>query len=413
MASFILVIGLLLSALPVTAVETDTNTETTNTETANADIALHSNLTVIQEETSLRGEYEKHFLMSDGSYQATVYDEPVHHLVDGIWKEVDNTLTLSVNTDGVSQYTTANGITDVSFSQSFQNELVTVEQDGYAISWGVQAVSNNTSVMSTASIQSSIALQPAQAEVIPMDLSNISSEEQKMMAVKSSSTIQYSNALAQGVDLKYTVLPSRVKEDIILQTPQNISSYVVNIYTEGLSARLLENSEIEFFNSDEQVIFTMHAPYMYDSAAELSEDIVVSLITKGNDHYIMTMIPNADWLNDPSRVYPVVIDPYVSPSSVQSNIFDNYVLEGSGVQNSNLDRLYVGNKSGATARAFLKYRAMPYIPVPSRIDAAYQRLEITSGTSTTNPIDIYTVTGSDWASGTISWSNMPTASTVL
>jgi hypothetical protein len=45
-------------------------------------------VTVIREEESLRGEYEKHFLMSDGSYQAEVYAYPVHELVDGVWVEL-------------------------------------------------------------------------------------------------------------------------------------------------------------------------------------------------------------------------------------------------------------------------------------------------------------------------------------
>ena len=48
-------------------------------------------VTVLWEDESLRGEYEKHFLMSDGSYQAEVYAYPVHELVDGVWMEIENT----------------------------------------------------------------------------------------------------------------------------------------------------------------------------------------------------------------------------------------------------------------------------------------------------------------------------------
>ena len=44
--------------------------------------------------------------------------------------------------------------------------------------------------------------------------------------------------------MEYIVLPSRVKENIILQSPQDISGYMVTVYTENLSARLLENREI-------------------------------------------------------------------------------------------------------------------------------------------------------------------------
>ncbi|MBQ9761745.1 MAG: DNRLRE domain-containing protein [Oscillospiraceae bacterium] len=374
-----------------------------------SELLTDSTPTIVQEDTSRRGEYEKHFLMSDGSYQAMTYDEPVHRLVDGEWVEVDNSLQLSVDTDGVSRYSTVNGLMDVSFAQRLGNQLVTMKQDDYSISWDVQAVSNNASVMSADVAQ----LQPAQAQILTMDLSDFSTEEQKSMVVKSSSRIQYADALAQGVDLKYTVLPSRVKEDIILQYPQSLSAYLVTIYTEGLSARLLENREIEFYNSSDEVFFTMHAPYMYDSAGEFSQDIPVSLTAKGSGRYIMTMTPNASWLNDSSRVYPVVIDPNVSPSQAKSNIIDNYVSEGLCVRDNSEPKLYVGKKSGAISRAYIKYQALPCIPVPSRIDSAVMRLQITSGTSTTNSINAYTVTGYDWNSDTICWDNMPAAVPLL
>lgn len=40
----------------------------------------------------LRGEYEKHFSLSDGTYSAVVYPYAVHYDEDGTWQEIDNTL---------------------------------------------------------------------------------------------------------------------------------------------------------------------------------------------------------------------------------------------------------------------------------------------------------------------------------
>ena len=40
----------------------------------------------------LRGEYEKHFSLSDGTYSAVVYPYPVHYDSNGTWQEIDNTL---------------------------------------------------------------------------------------------------------------------------------------------------------------------------------------------------------------------------------------------------------------------------------------------------------------------------------
>lgn len=103
----------------------------------------------------------------------------------------------------------------------------------------------------------------------------------------------------------------------------------------------------------------------------------------------------------------------VSPDSAQTNIIDNYVWEGYGVQDNNAVRLYIGNKSGAKARAFIQFSTMPTIPEGATITSATMTVNIVSGTSTANEARAYMVTGGEWTSGTIQWSNMPEAETIL
>lgn len=363
--------------------------------------------TVIEENKLLRKEFEKHFVMSDGSYTVATYGEPIHKLVNNEWVEIDNTLKLTKSEKG-SCYKTVDGLTDVSFAKTYQsNDLVTVKQDEYSVSWGIVAVSNSLDKMETSSVKNNV-----MASVSTSKTTDINVEEQKLMANKSTSAIKYSNALAYDVDLEYVVLPSRVKESIVLNSKKDITSYILNVYTQNLSARLLENRRIEFFNSDGIVTFSMWAPYMYDSGAELSEDIDVKLTEIESDHYIVTITPDAEWLNASERVYPVTIDPDVSASRVRQNIIDNYVWEGHGNQDENLDRMYIGNKSGKKARAYFKYKTMPTIPSGATITAATQRVNILSGTTSANTANAYKV-DSDWDSATITWSNKPAASTKL
>lgn len=49
----------------------------------------------------------------------------------------------------------------------------------------------------------------------------------------------------------------------------------------------------------------MTSPYMYDSAGELSEEFAVELVDRGDVCYIF-MTPDADRLNDASRVYSIL-----------------------------------------------------------------------------------------------------------
>ena len=73
--------------------------------------------TIIEEDSSRRGEFEKHFLLSDGTYLTGAYDEPIHMLQDDKWIEIDNTLELTALDNGSEGYVTRNGLFDVDFSR--------------------------------------------------------------------------------------------------------------------------------------------------------------------------------------------------------------------------------------------------------------------------------------------------------
>ena len=51
---------------------------------------------IVEEMKEFRGEDEKHFLLSDGSYIAEKYMMPIHFLQDDGWYEIDNTPDIDV-----------------------------------------------------------------------------------------------------------------------------------------------------------------------------------------------------------------------------------------------------------------------------------------------------------------------------
>lgn len=101
----------------------------------------------------------------------------------------------------------------------------------------------------------------------------------------------------------------------------------------------------------------------------------------------------------------------VAPSNAKSNIIDNYVREGYGVQNNNGSKLYIGRITGNKVRAFIRFATMPTIPEGATITSATMTVNIVSGTSTANSACAYQV-DSEWESGTIQWSNMPSLGTL-
>ncbi len=231
------------------------------------------------------------------------------------------------------------------------------------------------------------------------------------MLAPNAGQLTYENAAGDGVDVEYTVLPGRVKEAIILESPQDIVSYIMDITAEGLDAGVNESGEVVFSDGTE-VIFTIWTPYMYDSADELSEDIELDLKDNGNGSYTVTLTPDAEWLNDEARVYPITIDPDVSAGTDQANGIDNSVEKGSGVITHTLDRLYAGTRNGKTRKFYQKFKTMPTIPSGATINSATQTFYVTSGTSTGNTFKAKRV-AADWSSSKITWSNKPWTDAVI
>ena len=103
----------------------------------------------------------------------------------------------------------------------------------------------------------------------------------------------------------------------------------------------------------------------------------------------------------------------VSPGSAQTNILDNFVWEGHGVQSSTGLRLYIGSRSGYTARTYIQFATMPTIPAGSTITSATMKLTMVSGTSLAYTANAYQVTGGEWTPTTIQWTNKPAANVLL
>ena len=362
---------------------------------------------IVEEDIALRGTYEKHFIMSDGSSMAVAYNEPVHYEEDGQWFEIDNTL---VETKG-GRIANVKGLENVSFSQEPSQELVVIEKDGYTISWGLRfSTAPNAGLSASGRGLNGVEtreLDPkVTARVEEPDCTGFEGTDQLMLA-PNAAQLTYEDAAGEGVDVEYTVLPGRVKEAIILESPQNIVSYIMDITAEGLTASINEDGEVVFSDGTE-VIFTIWAPYMYDSADELSEEIELDLADNGNGSYTVTLTPDAEWLNDQARVYPITIDPDVSAGTDQTNGIDNSVEQGSGVITHTLDRLYAGKRNGKKRRFYQKFKTMPTIPSGAIINSATQTFYVTSGTSTGNSLKAHKV-DADWNSKTITWSNKPAA----
>ena len=318
------------------------------------------------EVVSMRSEYEKHYDNGDGTYTAYIDTMPIHYYENGEWLDIDNTLTQDENGNYVnrnnSMKVTLSPETSISpintINETFNNDtqMVSIDYNGYSLLWSLidktpayapPVIKDELVAMSESDTPKddeeyeSITIEGAEGrensttdDVKEYPIASISLEEteevdrdigmNKLNAKVSesisslNSSVSYDN-IYEATDCKIDIQSNSVKETLILKNPDNIlEEYSYYIQSDGLIAELAEDNSVTFFDGEES-IFTIPAPFMFDSSenAENNYDISVTLEESSNG-YIYTLTPNNDWLIDEARVYPVMIDPYVIPDNTAS-----------------------------------------------------------------------------------------------
>lgn len=336
---------------------------------------------IVEEDVSKRGEYEKHFICEDGSYIAATYPYAVHEKDEnGEWVDIDNSLAFKNNR--IENQSAVNG---VSFAPkaATAGQLARLEKDGHTLEWSL----TGNIVKPTAQIRPTGLVGPlpafeaeemalnatAEAEIEPEEeakepLTVEEANEEKMRLPNLTSSVLYEDAMCEGIDVRYTVIPGKVKEDIILNQPSGFESYTMHIDAGGLMAVKLDDNSVNFVNEKGETIFTTFTPYMYDAANEYSFEIEVEVEQDENGCKI-TFIPSREWLTAPERVYPITIDP--SNGQNGANYDDTYVHESDNISGSNGTctvcgvehnkdiRMYAGIRNGRVHRAFFKIKTLP------------------------------------------------------
>ncbi len=385
----------------------------------NFDTGISAELT---EDIKLRDTFTKHYTDGNGKYYAVVFPEQVHYLENGEWKEIDNSLTL--NKQG-NAYISGNKSFKTGFSKSSSSaELVTIEEGMYKLSWGIlfDAGSELKDVISSSDIamNETGSMTPVNARLTE-NRSDALNEKGTAAGItkenigdlgKAFSGISYDGILGDKVDLRYSVLHGKVKEDVILNSASDFRSYTLTVNTYGLNATKLPDNRVSFKNSDGETIFTIGTPWMKDSDASVSDNIAVTVIQNGTTAYIKYE-PDREWLNDAERVYPVLIDPDVTTRTFKSNYIDTYVYEGDSASSAraNETTMIVGNKNNKKYYSYIKF-----LDVPDLSSYYYYTSKVTltfwAETTSSPSLSVYQVNAS-WNPNTITYASQPSSSLII
>ncbi|MBQ3482990.1 MAG: hypothetical protein IJA78_02320, partial [Clostridia bacterium] len=284
----------------------------------------------------LREENVKYFQQVDGTRVAAVYDHAVHYLDEnGVWQDIDNTLTQTG-----SEYTTRNARVKFAKKITGNETLMTLHEHNRKITWSL----NDATKKTEAQVFNTQTEHPEDATQL-----------QKLMTLdKLNSTILYTDIL-DGVDLEYIVTSNNIKENIIVKAPKNSYSFSFTLKLNGLVAILGDEGSVQLLDSKtHELYYVIPAGYMVDAGGAYSQNVTYTLSDNGNGSYQLQVTADSAWINSPDRVFPVKIDPTVTPSTYYTNQVQ-IMSHGAGFNWSNFETVTVAGQT----RAYWKKQALP------------------------------------------------------
>ena len=430
------------------------------------------NSTEMREDVTKRTACMKVFEHADHSFTAAIYGTPVHYMKDGRWEEIDNRLeaaedeppsdedeieseestamqsadsgdegtgvkihALDPAADGESagEDTGSGDVANIagSFHVRLSNKvkkknMVRLGEGETKLTWGfVDARSVKRQILKSAdavdSEQKSADLPEAQAvgnggaddigsaDNAVKDHAGNADPTAAYAVPNLESRVFYPEAF-EGVDIRYTIGPDRLKEDLVLKHAEAVKSFTWRYAPGELRARQ-DGADVVFEDAEGMEAYRLSAPYMEDAAGSISRGLTLTLTDDGgkkNKEAYVRLEADGEWLGAEDRAYPVTIDPVVSTPVDRDKIRDCHVssyYHGDNFYNSHL--LKTGRVDGSTLRSYMKFE-LPYINrADQMITSAWFWLTKYAGSgSAARYIDVHKVTGS-WDHKTLTWDNRP------
>ncbi len=230
---------------------------------------------------------------------------------------IDNTLVRQIPLQ-TCQYINKNNIFNVTFAESISSQtLVKINYDGYEVAWGYSpenSFSGSAAPLSFTEHYNAVIL--PRIETKTDNLSVKQKNEAVINSAVTSSSVIYNN-IEPGIDLEYKISGTSLKENFIINARRNSYAFTLTLKTGKLIPVLNENKSIDFID-DGRVVFTIPAPVMYDADMQYSDSLRYDIQRAGNG-YTLTLTADADWINSPSRVFPVMIDPEISAETYKGS----------------------------------------------------------------------------------------------
>lgn len=385
--------------------------------------ALHDpDARVLEEDTTARDAYSKQYKLSNDEVAVMVYSDPVHFVSNGTWVDLDHTL-ISKN----DRYINTNAPIRVSFAQSATDKTLFSFDDGkHSVRFSLAGTKHvNTkgneelTPPTRASAAKIISTAAGDSVIAAPGFSALKGKTAKELSglrpAYNTSSLRY-QAISPGMDLIYTLSGSSLCKEITLTSADAWREPVFMMDT-ALNPVLRDDGSIGLFDGNKKEVFTLPAPYMYDAAGDISNNVQYVLVKK-DSAWELTLRIDEVWLNAEERCFPVVVDPTIQITG-SSNITDTMVREGSPTNTYNsMKYAVVGYSTTSSSKrnwALYKINTLPTIPSTAAISGATLQVRQLSAANgnyswSNSAVDSMSISAkmvlSDWVAGA-SWNTCP------
>ena len=338
----------------------------------------------LYELTEERTANSKTYLLDNGQLQTVVYAGDVHYPTEtSKYEEIDNSLIGCVTSRKSGQYSYRNKANrfKARFSSDVTQFPVLLEYRDYSIAMRPKDTTSATGTL----------------------YRDISAEYKEMVDyyIDASSSIVYPEAYT-NIDLIYGVNDNGVKELIVIKAPVDRSEFEFELMLGNVTG-VMEGDNICFNDSGGKTVFTIDELFAVDAAGGYTDDVSAALVTNQGLSSIKLRV-SEDYLNDPQREYPIIIDPSVMVTGATKTA-DAFVQEETPDTNYKMHpELFIGHSPVyGVQRSYIKF-TLPTNISASSVSNVVMRLKLCIGQSTA--MRAYRVTSS-WTSGNITWNNKP------
>ena len=339
----------------------------------------------IREIPELRETNSDTYLLSNGNYECVIYSEDKYYqTTNGIFIEIDNSIVANTYTtkSATYQFTNKANSTSVHFSANYPNILINNKNNSLLFSL---LKANKT----TASIGSKC--RKYAFDNFELDANNC---------------ISYPDVYP-NTDLIYACNNNCLKEYIVISSKTAPNEFFFSFDTSDYIIKE-DNGSLKIYTKANEPAFEMGSLFAIDSIGKYTDKLRYNIISSTDSETIISISIDVNYLNSPSTVFPVLIDPSITISGASAT-HDSYISSKSPDYNfDSYTQLRTGkNTDYGICRTYIKF----FIPssVTTHIASAKVFLK-QSGGSLPN-IKAYRVTSS-WSPTTITWNNKPTYTAV-